>query len=407
MHHHTSTLLIALTLAALPVPARADRLVDFNKLEAEYKTVETDYFKARAEKKNATPGDNIQAWDAWPGWKYLPKFVALAEENPDDGVAVRCCQWIFDRTRNVGTEARGIFPADQKAWQLLAAHHSQSAEVPQLCLDAVQYMGPAREEFLRNLLQQKNLPKVSAGYANLALAELLATKCDYIEQFKRAEKHQPKQTAFAKHITDQRSPEFVAYISNGNIPALKEESIDHFHIVLKEYADVPILVAHQHHRPTATLGKRAENDLYALEHLSIGALAPDIAGEDLDGHPVKLENFRGRVVLLSFWFTGCGPCMAMIPEEQKLIDNFKDRPFTLLGICSDSDRDLARKTAKTEKITWTCVFDGDTSGPVNRAYNIQGWPTFYLIDKNGRIVAKDMDRDSLADDIAELLDKVN
>ena len=77
----------------------------------------------------------------------------------------------------------------------------------------------------------------------------------------------------------------------------------------------------------------------------------------------------------------------------------------MLGICGDSNLETAHKTVTDEKINWPCWFDGSTNGTIAHQYNVTGWPTFYLIDQDGKIVARNMDRDYLADDIAELLDK--
>src|SRR6188768_3496497 len=85
-HNITPTLLIALACVAASAPARADRQADLNKLESEYKAAEKEYIEARrAEaKKERSAAKDIQNWDSWPGWTYLPRFVALAEENPSD-----------------------------------------------------------------------------------------------------------------------------------------------------------------------------------------------------------------------------------------------------------------------------------------------------------------------------------
>ncbi len=100
---------------------------------------------------------------------------------------------------------------------------------------------------------------------------------------------------------------------------------------------------------------------------------------------------RGKVVVLVFWGTWCGPCMALLPTEKSLAERLKDRPFVLLGVNSDKDR-AALKSVSTEKgITWRSWVDGgSTNGPIASRWNVHGWPTIVVIDKAGVIRFKDL-----------------
>src|SRR5579872_1099018 len=103
---------------------------------------------------------------------------------------------------------------------------------------------------------------------------------------------------------------------------------------MKQYADVK----HDEH----TLGEIAERHLFEMRHLTVGNSALEIEGEDLDGKPLKLSEQRGKVVVLNFWFSTCNPCRVLIPHERELVERLKDKPFVLLGINSDEDRDKAK-----------------------------------------------------------------
>lgn len=382
--------------------ARADRQDDFQKLEADYKTALQAYLDA-SRNENPTEADQIRNWDAYPFWQFVSRFTALAEANPADDTAYHCYRWFLDTLNGLGTDDQALFAADQKIWQSLLAHHATGDEVPMLCLDATQAVGPGREEFLRGVLKQPDLSREHAGYATLALGELLVRKIEQVE-YRQHLRDSPPTDAVVKHSIGRVDPEFAKYISDTNVDATKAESAKLFRVVLDQYADVPNPISAPHFRDIAKLGDKASKSLHALEHLSVGAEAPDIVGQDLGGHPLNLRDYRGRVVVLSFWFTGCGPCMAIIPDERKLAEKFKDRKFTLLGVCSDSSADMARKTADEQHITWPCWFDGE-NGPINRDYNILKWPTLYLLDQSGRVVDKDMDRWHLEETVARLLEK--
>jgi thiol-disulfide isomerase/thioredoxin len=90
----------------------------------------------------------------------------------------------------------------------------------------------------------------------------------------------------------------------------------------------------------------------------LGQVGPEIEGTDVDGKPMTLGEHRGKVVVLSFWGSWCGPCMALVPHERELAARLADRPFVLLGINSDEDRGRARQVMDRERMTWRSWWDG-------------------------------------------------
>jgi hypothetical protein len=88
----------------------------------------------------------------------------------------------------------------------------------------------------------------------------------------------------------------------------------------------------------------------------------------------------------------------MYPHERSLVKKFEGKPFTILGVNSDPKRDALKKVLEKENITWRSWFDGGgTGGPIATRWNVEGWPTLYLIDHNGVIPEKsagykDMDK---------------
>ncbi len=80
----------------------------------------------------------------------------------------------------------------------------------------------------------------------------------------------------------------------------------------------------------------------------------------------------------------------MYPHERALVKRYKDRPFTLLGVNSDSDLGQLKLVCKKQGIRWPNFHDKTTSGPIAKAWNVSGWPTVYLIDHKGVIRYKDV-----------------
>lgn len=112
---------------------------------------------------------------------------------------------------------------------------------------------------------------------------------------------------------------------------------------------------------------------------------------------MKLSDHRGKVVVLVFWAKWCGPCRQMIPHEKALVKRLAGKPFVLLGVNGDGDRDGLRKWLEKEPLPWRSWWDGDKGdgdGRVTRAWNVTAWPTVYILDGRGVIRYKDvLDKD--------------
>ena len=116
--------------------------------------------------------------------------------------------------------------------------------------------------------------------------------------------------------------------------------------------------------------------------VTVGEVAPEIAGKSLDGKELKLSDFRGKVVLLVFWFKSCGPCLAEVPHLKDLLKQHKGKPFVILGVNNDEDGEAARTVAAKEGMTWPSFADGD-KGLIVKKWRVNGWPTLFLLDENG------------------------
>jgi len=127
----------------------------------------------------------------------------------------------------------------------------------------------------------------------------------------------------------------------------------------------------------------------------IGKPAPEIVGVDVDGRPRRLSEFRGKVVLLSFWATWCFPCMKFLPVERAIADRLEGKPFAIVGINGDGDDRTVREAIARHEITWTSFRDrlpGENS--ISSDWDVLGWPTLYLIDHQGIVRERWVERPS-------------
>ncbi len=93
----------------------------------------------------------------------------------------------------------------------------------------------------------------------------------------------------------------------------------------------------------------------------------------------------------------------MLPHEKKMVKQLADQSFALIGINSDGDRSVVNKILEREQITWRNVIDGNTSGPIATAWNVSGWPTIYVLDKEGKIRHRDLRDEDLEKAVVKLL----
>ena len=134
-----------------------------------------------------------------------------------------------------------------------------------------------------------------------------------------------------------------------------------------------------------TFAKAAEESNYFFENLAIGSIAPATVGEDADGAVFRLADYRGKVIMLRFWGNWCPACRRMYGYERQLVGKYKNQPFALIGVNSDS-REECKRAQLESNLMWRSVWDGGTThGPMATVYRVGQWPTIIIIDAEGRI----------------------
>ena len=128
-----------------------------------------------------------------------------------------------------------------------------------------------------------------------------------------------------------------------------------------------------------TARKMAGNPRRARENY-----APDFSFTSLSGEEVSLDSLQGKVVLLDFWGTWCGPCVESVPELRELHKKYANEPsFVLIGISSDRDDKVWREFTEKNKMAWPQYRDKD--GKILRAFRIGAFPTYVILDHEGII----------------------
>lgn len=157
---------------------------------------------------------------------------------------------------------------------------------------------------------------------------------------------------------------------------------------------------------SSTGGKALASKIKAMKNTGIGSIAPIFTQNDTAGRPISLSSFRGKYVLLDFWASWCVPCRAENPNVVKAYHAYKDKKFTVVGISLDQARAKAAwlKAIKDDKLEWTQLSDLKFwNNEAAKLYDIKSIPSNYLIDPNGKIIAKNLRGEELQKKLEEIL----
>lgn len=318
--------------------------------------------------KNAskTPQDLKPVWEKLTR-PHAEKLLAIAEEDPRDDVGLDAATMAFELS----------IPDDvllEKARSLIVQYHAGN---PRLKLRRVPLdflAGRSKEadrDFLKAVLRT-NPERELKGFAAFKLAQTAQGD--------------------AERATTQES----------DILGKQKEALDYFEMAVREFGDVQLK------NPLGKIADLARPRIDALKNSPIGKPAREIEGTDLDNKAFKLTDYRGKVILLDFWGTWCGPCMAMAPRNRETVDRLRGRPFALIGVNSDKDRAEAKTRIAKEKINWRSFWDGEmgAKGPIATVWEIELWPTLYLIDQEGIIRRMFVGSSADESDLNRLIDEL-
>ncbi len=314
------------------------------------------------------------------------QVFALVKPHATESGAAEPLAWVATR--------RSHTDSGRSALELLTQHHLVRAETIELAVGLSRNGNPLAESLLRTQLSSADLPQELRWKVMLSLSRLLQSNASIASHLSSATDEE-----LARFIRI-RGKEHVDAMKTLDVNALEEEAIALFSEIEQMYPEQEVI-------PGLTAAEFAKSSLFEIRNLRIGKVAPDISGEDLNGEAFKLSDYRGKVVLLSFWATWCGPCMAEIPHERKLVELYSERPFAIVGVNADMDNTELQRALKQFGISWRSFSCGSQGplGPIAKEWNVSRWPTVYLIDHTGVIRGKNLNLrgEALEAKLAELI----
>lgn len=141
-----------------------------------------------------------------------------------------------------------------------------------------------------------------------------------------------------------------------------------------------------------------------LQSLNIGQKAPNFKTQTLQGKSISLSDHKGKVILVEFWATWCGPCISEIPPLKSTYSKYSDNDFEIIGISLDKNSEKLKTFVEEKKLQWPQIQQQKgLNSKLAELYSVVFIPRNYLIGKDGKIIAKDLWGEELETKVAELL----
>jgi thiol-disulfide isomerase/thioredoxin len=311
--------------------------------------------------------------------KNMDAALDLARANPDDPVAFESLKFV------IRTNRAGPGDATARALRMILEHGDvkspgQGTHLVHIALTLFQY--PDAETLLRRVVAE-NPFRDDRGFGCYWLSKHLLQRARMVRKFRQKPGDMKD---YEKYTAAEPIDKFVRETNPDN---LENQAEVLFERVIAEFGDLKM------NGEPRTLAEIAKGELFSLRNLTVGKMAPKIVGADHEGKPFSLSDFRGKVVLLTFSGDWCGPCKGMYPQERALVTKFKEKPFALVSVNTDTALNTLEKSFRSGEITWRCWWDGGTDGPITTRWGVSSFPSIFVLDHNGVIRFMDVRGDDL------------
>jgi hypothetical protein len=277
-------------------PEKSKVAEEVNALIMAHQKVVSDYQKNIQEKlKNAKTDEERSKLRQSPAFpnpdETIDKLWALLQKNPKDKEAsLTALQWLLHNPSRHPEESRNGRP---RVWDVLIKDHADDPKIGPV-LSSLYYgrYSAWTEDLLRAVLA-KNPAKDARGIACLNLGKYLKNVAESVQQLKANSEE-------GKRVESLLGKETIKKLKDADADKLAKEAEVAFEEAAAKYGDV-VVSTNPRTMKNVTIADQAAGELFEIRNLAIGKTAPDIVGDDLDGKPFKLSDYRGKVVVIDFW----------------------------------------------------------------------------------------------------------
>lgn len=311
-------------------------------------------------------------------------LMRIARDYPWHPAALDACSWLLLEADSPGAEA------DEALTLLQKPHISPS---PWAVVDHLS--DPRMADLCLGLTRRHSFGDVTSFY-RAVISRTKDPRVRAIAMYSLALRSRKASQSIRKALANGAGPDGrldQVLCTEGERRRLAAEADALFQQLIDDYAGIK--------QGDSTLVDIARAFLTA-ETVKLGEPAPEIDGVDAQGTRFKLSDYRGKVVVLGFWAGWCKPCMDLLPAERAFAARQAGKPFVLLGVNSDETMEAFRKVVSSKGDAPRSWWDG-SEGLLSTRWDVEAYPTFYVIDRKGVIRSKFQGSEAMRDASVEKL----